>query len=178
MVYEKVRGYGSACLAGLSYLTRSPPSIVAFADCDGTIDPHELPNLVAPIERGDADLVLGRRVRIEKGALPKHQQFGNGIALTLLRALYRVTLSDIPPFRAARWSFLCKLNLSEKTYGFPVETVATTARTRGRIMEVNMTYRRRLEGKSKVAGTLSTALSAGWTMLTLIVVLRFRKVGV
>ncbi len=60
VVYEKTRGYGSACLAGLSYLTPHSPSIVVFADCDGTLDPHDIRRLIAPIESGAADVVLGR----------------------------------------------------------------------------------------------------------------------
>ena len=175
VVHEKNRGYGYACLAGLSYLNTNPPEIVVFADCDGTLDPRDLQNLIQPITSDRADLVLGRRVRVETGALPLHQRIGNEIALVLLRTLYGLAVSDIPPYRAVRWSFLVKLGLSERTYGLPVETVAVAARRNGRVEEVNVTYRRRVEGKSKVTGSLRNSLLAGWAMLSLLVVLRFRK---
>ncbi len=177
VVSETKRGYGKACLAGLSYLASRPPKVVAFADCDGTLDPHELRSLIAPIEAEQADLVLGARTQVERGALPLHQRLGNVLTCTVLRALYGLKLSDIPPYRASRWSFLATLGLSEPTYGFPIETVVISARKGGRIKEVSVTYRRRLSGESKVAGSLQSSLRAGWTMIALAVVLRFRRMS-
>jgi glycosyltransferase involved in cell wall biosynthesis len=177
VVSEKLRGYGIACLTGLSYLKSKPPSIVVFADCDGTLNPHEINRLIAPIESGNADLVLGRRVRVERGALPTHQKLGNRVACILLGALYGLTLNDIPPYRALRWSFLDRLTLSEKTYGFPVETVAVAARLGCRIAEVDVDYRARLGGKSKVAGSIMASIRAGSTMVALLISIRFRRLG-
>jgi glycosyltransferase involved in cell wall biosynthesis len=175
VVSEEKRGYGNACLAGLSYLNSRPPKIVAFADCDGTLDPHELHTLIDPIETGEADLVLGMRTQVEKGALPLHQRFGNALTSTLFRLLYGLRIGDIPPYRACSWSFIARLDLSEPTYGFPIETVAISARKGGRIKEVGVTYRRRLEGRSKVTGSFQSSLSAGWAMISLVVALRFRR---
>jgi len=175
VVHEMKRGYGNACLAGIAYLRARAPEIAVFADCDGTLDPQELPNLVAPIKSNQADLVLGRRVRAEKGALPLHQQFGNTVARAMLWFLYGLRVGDIPPYRAVRWTFLIKLGLSEKTYGLPIETVAVAARRNGRVAEVNVGYRCRFEGKSKVTGSLRTSLQAGWAMVSLLVLLRFRR---
>jgi len=53
VVYESKRGYGNACLAGLSHVTSQPPSIVVFADCDGTQDSEEIEKLTAPVEAGE-----------------------------------------------------------------------------------------------------------------------------
>lgn len=175
VVYETRRGYGSACLAGLSHLTSQPPGIVVFADCDGTLDPQDIHNLIKPIESGNADLVLGRRARVEHGAMPISQTFGNALTCFLLRVLYGLAIRDIPPYRAGRWSFLERLKLSEKTYGFPIETVALAARMCGRVEEVDVAYRVRAWGESKVAGSLSTAVQAGMTMIALVIALRFRK---
>jgi len=178
VVSEKLRGYGIACLTGLSYLKSKPPSIVVFADCDGTLNPHEIHRLIAPIQSGKADLVLGRRVRVEKGAMPPHQKLGNRVACILLGALYGLSVNDIPPYRALRWSFLDRLTLSEKTYGFPVETVAVAARLGCRIAEVDVDYRARLGGKSKVAGSIMASVRAGSTMVALLISIRFRRLGV
>jgi glycosyltransferase involved in cell wall biosynthesis len=175
VVYEKIRGYGSACLAGLSYLTSHPPQIVVFADCDGTLDPHDIRNLIAPIASGDADLVLGRRARVERGALPTHQKLGNTMACFLLQTFYGLAIRDIPPYRAGRWAFVTELGLSEKTYGLPIETVALAARRGGIVKEVEVTYRSRTTGRSKVAGSLSASMLAGVTMITLLITLRFRR---
>lgn len=173
-VYENKRGYGNACFAGLSYLAVRPPSIVAFADCDGSQEPSEIRNIVAPLESGQADLVLGRRVPIEPGALALHQRVGNGVVSFMLRRAYGLSVRDISPYRAARWSFLRQLNLSERTYGFPIEMVILAAQKGGRVKEVDVTCRRRLAGRSKVTGSITASLRAGWTMITVLVSLWYR----
>lgn len=178
VVNEERRGYGSACLKGISYLTPHPPSIVVFADCDGTLDPHDIVRLIAPIESEEADVVLGRRAHLDKGALPTHQRLGNAIACFLFETLYGLTIRDIPPYRALRWSFLSELGLSDRTFGLPVETIALAARRKGHIEEIDVSYRVRLGGESKVTGSFITSLRAGVSMIVLLIGLRFRKVTI
>lgn len=176
VVRENVRGYGSACLAGIRYLrVHNAPDIVVFADCDGTLDAGNLWDLIDPIESKQVDLVLGRRVHVEPGALPLHQKYGNRLVCLLLRIFYGVKIRDIPPYRAVTWEFLSQLPLSEMSFGFPVETVAQTARRMGRLEEIDVVYYRRMSGRSKVAGSLTHALLAGLTMI--IVLLRVRRTG-
>jgi len=175
VLHAESRGYGNACLAGLSYLISDPPRIVVFADCDGTLDPRDLSGLIAPIEHGNADLVLGQRVRVERGAMPLHQKLGNLAACFLLRILYGVAVHDIPPYRAMRWSLITRLGPSERTYGFPIESIALTAKNGGNVDEVNVSYRCRFAGESKVTGSLSAALRAGLKMMIVPIRLRFRS---
>ncbi len=65
---EPRRGFGAACHAGLE---AAEQEIVCIMDCDGSLDPGELPALVALLDSGEADLVLGRR-RPMRGAWPLH----------------------------------------------------------------------------------------------------------
>ena len=69
VVREPQRGYGAACLAGV----RAAPEadILIFLDADGSFDAQEIPLLIDPIERGQAELVLGSRLagRREPGAI-------------------------------------------------------------------------------------------------------------
>src|SRR5512145_274299 len=60
VVREPRRGYGAACAAGVGALA-ADAEIAAFLDGDGSQDPHELPRILAPLERGEADFVLGAR---------------------------------------------------------------------------------------------------------------------
>lgn len=175
VVHENRRGYGNACLAGLSYLNARPPSIVVIADCDGSQDSAEIRRLTAPVESGTADLVLGRRVPVERGALAFHQRVGNAVVSFMLRRLFGVNLRDISPYRAVRWSFLRDLQLSERTYGFPIEMVVLTVLEGGRVEELDVTQRRRGGGQSKVTGSITASLNAGITMITVLIYLRFRR---
>ena len=94
VVHEPCRGYGRACLTGLS--TANSPDVVVFLDGDYSDRPSELPILLAPIIDGRADITLGSRVqgRRSTGALPWHQVFGNRLAARLIRLLYGVKISD------------------------------------------------------------------------------------
>jgi len=56
VVSEPRRGFGAACHAGLEAATGE---FVCMMDCDGSLDPGELPRLLALLEQGEADLALG-----------------------------------------------------------------------------------------------------------------------
>src|SRR5918994_1054842 len=58
VVDEPRRGFGAACWAGLGAATSD---VVAFMDCDASLDPQELARVTDPVTRGRADLVLGAR---------------------------------------------------------------------------------------------------------------------
>ena len=165
VVAEPRRGYGAACLAGLDRLRRAPPDIVAFLDADGSDDPAELPRLLAPILSGDAPLVIGSRVRgAEPGSLTPVQRIGNRLATALLGLLFGLRATDLGPFRAARWTSLESLAMRDRDFGWTVEMQARAARAGWSVPEVPVRYRRRI-GRSKISGTVSGAVAAGWKIL-------------
>jgi len=168
VVREGRRGYGRACLAGLGATLGY--DVLVYLDGDRSDDPRDLRRVLAPLLAGQADLVLGSRVRgnLLPGAMPPHQRVGNWVATTLVRLLYRVRLSDIGSFRAIRRDQLLALGMNHPTYGWPVEMVVKAARRRYRIVEVPITYHPRI-GVSKVGGTLRGSVRAGWAMLGTIV---------
>lgn len=164
VVHEPMRGYGAACLAGA--LAARDVDVIVFLDGDRNEDPKELPVVLGPLLAGQADLVLGSRVRgvAEPGALTAQQRFGNRVVTTLVRLLYGLPLTDIGPFRAIPLHVLHDLAMEHKTYGWPVEMVVKAARRGYRIVEVPVTCRARV-GRSKVAGTFKGSLLAGYHLL-------------
>ena len=76
VVSEPIRGFGSACAAGLAAATAD---VVCFMDCDASLDPAALPLLVGYVERNEFDLVLGSRVA-RRGAWPIHARIEIGRA--------------------------------------------------------------------------------------------------
>jgi len=160
-------GYGSACLAALDYLRRNdPPEIVVFVDGDFSDQPEELPNLVAPILAGRADLVIGSRTlgAAEPGALLPQARAGNLIACLLIRLLYGHRYTDLGPFRAIRWSALERLGMRDPDFGWTAEMQVKALRQGLAVTEVPVSYRRRI-GVSKITGTLRGALMAGYKIL-------------
>jgi glycosyltransferase involved in cell wall biosynthesis len=165
------RGYGSACLAGLAWLAdHDPPEVVVFLDADFSDHPEELPQLVAPILAGAADLVIGSRVlgRRERGALLPQARAGNLVACVLMRWLYGHRFTDLGPFRAVRWSALERLAMADPDFGWTAEMQVKALRHGLAVAEVPVSYRRRV-GASKITGTVAGTLRAGhkivWTIL-------------
>jgi glycosyltransferase involved in cell wall biosynthesis len=167
VVREPVPGYGRACLAGLAALDPLVDTIV-FMDGDHSDYPEELPRLLAPIERGEADLVIGSRVQqAERGSLTPQQRFGNRLACVLMRAFFGVRYSDLGPFRAIRREAMEWLGMRNQGFGWTVEMQAKAARLGLRIVEVPVRYRRRI-GHSKISGTISGTIRAGVAILSTI----------
>lgn len=169
VVREDERGYGAACLKALAHLADDPPDVVVFLDGDASDHPEELPALVAPIARGQAELVIGSRVRgrLERGALTPQQRVGNAIACAILRVVYQADYTDLGPFRAIRWGALEQLRMRDRNYGWTVEMQIRAARLGFRAAEVPVSYRPRI-GESKVSGTLRGTLGASRKILWLL----------
>ena len=174
VLQEPRRGYGRACLTGLS--AANSPDVVVFLDGDYSDRPSELPILLAPIIEGRADITLGSRLQGRRiaGALPWHQVFGNRLAASLIRLLYGLNISDLGPFRAGRADVIRALALEETTYGWAVEMILKGSLAGFRVVEVPVSYYPRI-GKSKISGTLKGTVGAGWFILSLIVRYYFRR---
>ncbi len=165
VIYEPRRGYGYACAAGVA--AAADAEIIAFLDGDYSFLPTELPTLLAPLQQGKADLVLGSRPRghIAAGAMPPHQRFGNWLVARLMRLLYRLDLTDLGPYRAIRGPLLASLGMREMTFGWPTEMIVKAARQGATIVEVPVSYHRRQAGHSKVSGTIRGTILAAWFIL-------------
>ncbi len=166
VIAEPRRGYGAACLAGLAHIRTTPPDIVVFLDADHSDDASQLPELLAPIVSGGAQLVIGSRVTggSEAGSLTLAQRLGNRLATALLGSLFGVRATDLGPFRAVCWKPLEALGMRDRDFGWTVEMQARAARAGISMAEVPVRYRRRI-GRSKISGTLAGAIGAGWKIL-------------
>ncbi|MGH2411916.1 MAG: glycosyltransferase family 2 protein [Chloroflexota bacterium] len=157
-------GYGRACAAGAA--AAGGADVILFLDGDYSDFPEEARIILDPILRGEADLVLGSRLRgrRQKGALPPHQLFGNWLISGLMRLLYGTRVTDLGPFRAIRAELLAGLEMREMTYGWPVEMMVKAARSGARITEVPVSYRKRI-GKSKISGTIRGSVLAAYAII-------------
>lgn len=151
VVSEPRRGFGSACAAGLAAATAD---IVCFMDADGSLDPIDVPRVVAAVAGGTADLVLGSR-RAERGAWPLHARLANRALARRLRRATGVVLTDLGPMRAASREGLLRLEIADRRFGWPLEMVTRAAADGWRVREVPVAYRPRIAGRSKVTGTLA-----------------------
>jgi glycosyltransferase involved in cell wall biosynthesis len=162
VVREPRRGYGAACAAGVGAVA-ADTEVAAFLDGDGSQDPRELPRLLGPIERGEADFVLGARPIGRHH--PLHASLGSGLVARLVSLRYGVRVTDIGPFRALRVALLRRLGMRDLAFGWPAEMVVKAAALGARIVEVPVSQGPRRGGRSKVSGTLTGSLRAGYGFL-------------
>jgi glycosyltransferase involved in cell wall biosynthesis len=148
VVHEPRRGFGAACHAGLEAATSD---IVCFMDADASLDPAELPRVVGRLAA--ADLVLGRRRPVTRGAWPPHARIGNALVAR------RFGLHDIGPMRAAHRERLLALGLEDRRSGYPLEMVLRAVHHGWRVTETDVAYHPRT-GRSKVTGTVRGTLQA------------------
>jgi len=165
LIREERRGYGSACLAGVAAIRPDPPDVLVFLDGDYSDHPEEMPLLLNAIEQG-ADLVIGSRAlgRAEAGALLPQARFGNRLACWLILLLYGYRYTDLGPFRAVRWSAYERLGMEDTNFGWTCEMQVKALRQGLKVAEVPVSYRRRV-GVSKITGTVSGTLRAGYKIL-------------
>src|SRR5208283_5146995 len=110
VIVERLRGYGSAYLAGFA---AARGRYIVMADADLTYDFEEIPRFVAALDDG-AEMVIGDRMdNIKPGAMPWHHQYiGNPVLTGLLNLFFRTGISDAHcDMRALRADVLETLDL-------------------------------------------------------------------
>jgi glycosyltransferase involved in cell wall biosynthesis len=155
VVREPQRGFGAACYAGLQAATAE---VVCFMDCDGSLDPLDLPRIAAPIRCDRADLVLAAR-DADRGAWPLHARAANALLAHRIRTRTGLSLTDLGPMRAAPRQALLELGIRDRRFGWPLEMVLRAHAAGWRIEEDRVRYRPRA-GRSKVTGTVRGTVRA------------------
>ena len=175
---EIKKGYGNACLKGISYVKSQThqTDIIVFLDGDFSDYPEELTKLIAPIINDNIDFVIGARVSEfrEKGSMTRPQIFGNWLATTLMSLLFNSKFTDLGPFRAIKYHKLLALKMEDKTYGWTVEMQLKALKNNYSYIEIPVKYRNRI-GVSKVSGTIKGAIFAGVNILYWIFKYSFKK---
>jgi glycosyltransferase involved in cell wall biosynthesis len=165
-VVRSPRGYGAAMSAG-ARAALPTSDVLVFMDGDGSDVTEQMGRLVEPIRRGEADFVIGSRMRgvREPGSMNGAQVFAARLIGVLVRVLYGFRYTDMGPFRAIRREALERLEMREMTYGWNLEMQIKAVRAGLRVVEVPVDYRCRIGGESKVSGNLAASLKAGMRIL-------------
>ncbi|HAI13182.1 MAG TPA: UDP-glucose--dolichyl-phosphate glucosyltransferase [Phycisphaerales bacterium] len=168
VLHQPTRGYGAACLKGICWLKLQcpPPEMVAFLDADLSDDPSLLPKLGKPIARGEAMMVIGSRRKLaEPGSLTFTQRFGNRLACFLIWLTTCKKFTDLGPMRVIDWPTLLKLDMRDTTWGWTVEMQYKAAARKLACFDIDVPYRRRNAGVSKISGSIKGSIKAGYKIL-------------
>lgn len=160
------RGYGAACWAGTQAAAETS-DVLVYADGDGADLVERMDVLLAPIRRGEADFVIGSRLRgtREPGSMLASQVFAGKLISLLVKVLYGFRYTDMCAFRAIRRESLAHLDMQERTFGWNLEMQIKAVQRGLRIVEVPVDYRCRLGGVSKVSGDFKASMQAAVRIL-------------
>ena len=176
VVSEPVRGYGQACWCGLQQVPDNCDWIL-FCDGDGSDDLSQLPQFFAATTQ--ADFILGnRRATAESRAiLTPVQNFGNGLATSLINLGWGYEYKDLGPLRLIRRSCLEQMQMGDRSFGWTVEMQAKAVELGLNIYEIPVGYYPRQGGRSKISGTISGSFQAGSIILGTLGKLYLQKLG-
>lgn len=165
-VVSSEKGYGAAMRAGVEAALPTS-TILVFMDGDGSDAVEQMLRLYGPVERDEADFVIGSRLRgrREKGSMLLSQVVAGKLVSWLVWRFYRYRYTDMGPYRAIRRKALEGMQMQEMTYGWNLEMQIKAVAMGLRIKEVPVDYRRRIGGVSKVSGNLRASAKAGWRIL-------------
>ena len=151
------QGLGRAYLDGFGIALDGGATVVAQMDADFSHDPAVLPALVAPIEAGEADLVIGSRYTNGGGVVDwgiGRRLISRGGSL-FARIVLGLRPSDLTGgFKAWRSSTLAAVpfdGIHAGGYVFQIEMTYRASRAGARIREVPITFRDRRVGQSKMS---------------------------
>lgn len=162
------KGYGSACLKGLKYISDTNGcDILVFIDADYSDHPEEMSKLLVPIFNNNMDMVIGSRAlgNREVGSMTPQQVFGNKLAVFLIKIFFKYQFTDLGPFRAITWKSLQQINMIDTNFGWTVEMQVKALKHKLNCAEVPVSYRKRTLGVSKVSGTIKGSLMAGYKII-------------
>ncbi len=153
----KKAGLGPAYLAGFRVALDGGAAQVIQMDADWSHDPAALPGLLAPIEAGDADLVIGSRYTtggrvVDWGFLRRFVSRGGSLFARVVLGLPAHDLTG--GFKAWRSEALATIDFAgvhAGGYVFQVEMTYRAHRLGARIREVPITFRDRRVGQSKMS---------------------------
>jgi dolichol-phosphate mannosyltransferase len=145
------RGLSGACIEGI--LASSAPC-AAVIDADLQHDETQLPRMLALLEAGEADLVIGSRY-VEGGSADsfnKQRAGASALATELAQRVLRVKVADpMSGFFMIRRDRFEQLAPQLSTQGFKILLdVVATARGELRVKEIPYTFGSRLHGESKL----------------------------
>jgi len=153
VIEDHNKGKGDAIRTSLPVISKS---ITVFMDADGSHDPADIPKLVDPLLRGEADHVSGSRLL--GGSSELHGGFdeflrlmGSSLITAIIGWRFKVRLSESQNgFRAIRTDVLRKLGLRENSTTIEQEMIIKTLSEGFRLAEVPAHEYRRVSGSSHI----------------------------
>ena len=162
IVHEPRKGYGQAVWTGIIEGMHKGYKIGVIYDADAANDPLDIERVANPICAQTHDLCIAQRTKnAEPGALTSVQKYGNHLSVLLIRGITGYAYSDMGSMRAFPFEKFKKLDMNDRGYGWNIEMQIKVIRAKWRVLELELPYRVRKGGVSKISGNRRAAINAG-----------------
>ena len=154
-------GLGPAYVAGFQHALSQGAGFVFEMDSDFSHDPRDLARLLEPVRDGRADVALGSRyvaggAVLDWGLLRRIISRGGSLyAAVILGLTVRDLTGGFKCFRADVLEAIDLPSVEAYGYAFQVELTNRAIRHGFRVVEVPITFRDRLRGKSKMSAKIA-----------------------
>jgi glycosyltransferase involved in cell wall biosynthesis len=141
VTHTKNQGYGAALISAFNVAKASDCDVLVTMDCDGQHEPSRIPVLLEAIH--DADIVSGsrylREFRQHTLPTPEDRLYINQTITHELNDQFGLNLTDaFCGFKAYRREALGKLNITETSWGMPLQLWVQAALRGLRVKEVGV----------------------------------------
>lgn len=140
--------------------------VVMIQDADLEYSPEDYPKLLAPIQRGETDVVYGSRFLENAHQDPSMvHRFGNWLLTASSNLVTGQRLTDMETcYKVFRRELLYGINIEQDRFGFEPEITAKLSRRGHQILEVPIQYDSRGYEEGKKIG-IRDAINAFWCIL-------------
>ena len=138
--HEKNLGYGGAIRSLFSKACELECDIFVTFDSDGQHVVSEIENIIEPIQKNEADIVIGSRFLGSTKDLPKYRKIGIKTITGLTNTLTGANITDAQSgFRAYSKNVLNEISPTESGMGISTEILIKSSKKQMRISEIPIT---------------------------------------
>lgn len=152
LLHDRNRGKGAAIRTALAHVEAD---LVVIQDADLEYDPADIPSLIEPLARGEADAVFGSRCLPDSTNPRRYNIYAWGVSVinVAVRLLYGLRVSDEATcYKLFRRIDLERMDLQCERFEFCPEVTAKAARLGLRLVEVPIRYQPRNKEEGKKIG--------------------------
>jgi glycosyltransferase involved in cell wall biosynthesis len=149
--HEKNQGKGGALRTGFQHVSGS---VVVVQDADLEYDPRDIPKLIVPLVKGEADVVYGSRFLGEEHRDKSWvHRLGNAVLTQASNLTTGLRLTDMETcYKAFRAEVIKDVQIEQNRFGFEPEITAKLAQKGMRFAEVPIGYQARTYEEGKKIG--------------------------
>jgi glycosyltransferase involved in cell wall biosynthesis len=135
--HERNMGYGAALASLFKAARELDASAMVILDADLQHNPSDIPKLLSPVVKGEADIVIGSRFFEKEGGVPKYRVLGIKLITNFTKSVSYKDITDAQSgFRAYSRRAIHSITPAEQGMGASIEILLKAKEVGLRVVEV------------------------------------------